>query len=259
MRERLSEPAYWESLYEKNVRTHHYPHLQYNRDHFEHDCIFRSALQPDKSRRLLELGAGGSIWLPYFAKEFGFEVYGIDYSKKGCEIAEENLRLAGVRGQIICGDILRIVDLWKGFFDVVVSFGVIEHFTNPLKVIQAVKECLRTDGLVITSVPNTAGYVFGIQKFIDKEVYDTHKIFSLEDLSNYHKDVGMQIILKRYLRFMDCSVLNYQNIFGTTVQKWVSRAISGMNIIILQIQKILPLFPQAGKLCASMVVIARNV
>ena len=37
--------------------------------------------------RMIEVGCGGSIWLPYFAREQGFEVTGLDYTEQGCAAA----------------------------------------------------------------------------------------------------------------------------------------------------------------------------
>lgn len=239
---------------------YHYPDPQWNTEHFEFDRIFKSVLHRDESHRLLEVGAGGSIWLPYFAREFGYEVYGIDYSEKGCKIAEKNLALSGVKGRIVCKDLFHIRDQWKGFFDVIISFGGVEHFNNPPEVIQLMKKCLRADGpgLIITCAPNTAGLLFLVQKYIDRKIYNMHKVLSLDDLSECHRKAGMQIIMKRYIGFMDLFVINYQRKFRGGFQKWVWRGITKAILPLLYVQKLLRLSPQNGKLCAYMVVIAQD-
>ena len=257
MKERLSEPKFWENGYKKRKGPGICQIRKY-RAHYELDRIFKTLLRPDKSKKLLELGAGGSIWLPYFAMEFGYEVYGIDYSKKGCEIAERNLNLAQVKGHILCDDFFYAKEQWKDFFDVIISFGVVEHFNDPIEIIYLIKDLLRGNGIAITLVPNTTGLMFQLQKLIDKDVYNTHKVFSLEELSNYHKEAGMQIILERYLQFMDLGLLNYQNIFKGRFHKWVARCITGINLPILYIQKFLRLFPQCKRWCSFMLVAARN-
>jgi cyclopropane fatty-acyl-phospholipid synthase-like methyltransferase len=54
------------------------------------DKLFRDIFKDidTKGKKLLEIGCGNSVLLPYLAKEFGFEIYGIDYSKKGCKQSE---------------------------------------------------------------------------------------------------------------------------------------------------------------------------
>src|SRR4051794_41777320 len=50
------------------------------------------------SGQLIEVGCAGSAWLPYFAREHGFHVTGLDYSPRGCEQAEAVLATAGGAG-----------------------------------------------------------------------------------------------------------------------------------------------------------------
>lgn len=262
MKERLTEPIYWENGYyrRRRERPKYLPNPRKYRGHYELDCIFKSLFKLDKSKKFLELGAGGSIWLPYFAKEFEFEVYGIDYSKTGCELAKRNLNLAGVKGHIFCEDFFQSANRWKGFFDVILSFGVVEHFDKPVEIIKIMKNLLKTDGLglVITVVPNADGLPFQLQKIIDRDVYNVHKIFSLVDLSSYHNEAGMHVILSRYLQFMDLGIINYQRIVKGKLNKWGARAITGINLPILYLQKALCLFPQSKRLCSFMIVVAKN-
>ena len=80
---------------------------------------------------LLEVGCGNSIWLPYFAKQFGFLVSGLDYSEEGCRTSREMLAEAGVRGMIRCADVFARPDDMRNRYDVIVSVGVVEHFQEP--------------------------------------------------------------------------------------------------------------------------------
>ena len=57
-----------------------------------HECFHKAFPYVDFSdQKLLEIGCGGSAWLPYLAKESGFEVYGIDYSELACQQAAQVL------------------------------------------------------------------------------------------------------------------------------------------------------------------------
>src|SRR5207247_8866766 len=40
---------------------------------------------------LLEIGCARSTWLPYFGKEYGFSITGLDYSEIGCQQARQIL------------------------------------------------------------------------------------------------------------------------------------------------------------------------
>src|SRR5690242_12585722 len=39
--------------------------------------------------RILEIGCANSRWLPYFAREYDLEVWGLDYSPTGCARARD--------------------------------------------------------------------------------------------------------------------------------------------------------------------------
>src|SRR6267143_783637 len=57
------------------------------------------------SMRLLEIGCAKSAWLPYFAKEFGFSVSGLDYSPIGCEMARKVLQANEIVAEVVCADL----------------------------------------------------------------------------------------------------------------------------------------------------------
>ncbi len=65
--------------------------------------VFRE--QNTSGQSLIEIGCGRSKFLPYFAKEFGFNVTGIDYSEIGCQQTRTILERAGVDGNIVYADL----------------------------------------------------------------------------------------------------------------------------------------------------------
>ncbi|MDA8089102.1 MAG: class I SAM-dependent methyltransferase [Nitrospiraceae bacterium] len=262
MNDRLTDQAYWEYAHQGRKWARYMPDPGKYRSHYELDRLFKSVLERG-NKKILELGAGSSIWLPYFAKEFGFEPYGIDYSKKGCDAAEQNLRLAGVKGHIFCRDFFDMGDEWDGFFDVMVSFGVVEHFENPAGVIKLMRRLLKPGGIMITVVPNTKGLIFSLASVIDRSVVETHKSFSLYDLSCYHQKAGLKIQTSAYLQFLDLSMLNFDSRFSgpvlsrfPVIHKLVLRAITGVNMPFLYLQKLTGLSLQSGQWCSTMAVTA---
>src|SRR5664279_2041222 len=57
--------------------------------------IFREYIKPGD--RILEIGCGGSRFLPYFARELGAAVWGMDFAAEGVITAKAALARAGVR------------------------------------------------------------------------------------------------------------------------------------------------------------------
>lgn len=177
-----------------------------------------------QGRELLECGCGGSVLLPYFAKEFGFRVSGVDYSEAGCRLARRVLQEANVEGEIICADFFSPPKELCGRFDVVVSFGVAEHFTNTASCIVAFGRLLRPGGLLITSVPNMAGPIGGLQKVFSRAVFDKHVVLNAESLRRAHETAGLEIKKCDYFLFLNLGVLNINEIERGTVEYAVKRA-----------------------------------
>ncbi len=153
----------------------------------------------DKGKKILEIGCGNSVWLPYFAKQFELDVYGIDYSPLGVETSELLLKRENVNGTIIQSDLFNPPAELLNKFDFVISLGVVEHFTDTRNVIENISKFLKKDGLIITTVPNLTSINGYLQKKFFKPVYDIHVPLNKENLENAHKIDGLRILKSKYL------------------------------------------------------------
>lgn len=169
---------------------------------------FAFAGMDTRGRRLIEVGAGGSTILPYLGREFGFQLVGLDYSKAGCALAARNLEREGVPGEVVCADLFDPPANERERSDVVVSFGVVEHFTDPADCVRACAHLLKPGGLMITTVPNMAGLVGRLQRLLDPAVYEKHVPLSAERLAAAHERAGMVVLDARYVLFAHLGVVN---------------------------------------------------
>ena len=119
--------------------------------------LFTRVLPRGHKVRLLEVGCARSRWLPYFAAEHGYEVTGLDYSTTGCEQARQILAAAGVEGRIVEGDLFSPPEDLLEAFDVVVSFGLVEHFDDTTAATEALGRFLVPGGTLVTVIPNHRG------------------------------------------------------------------------------------------------------
>lgn len=161
--------------------------------------------------KLLEIGCGGSAFLPYFARKFGFQVYGIDYSEQGCELARKMCDANEVSSKIICADIFDAPVEIQEQFDVVVSFGVAEHFTDTADTLLRFAKFLRPGGLILTVIPNMNGLNGMCQKFLSREVLDLHEVIDIERLRKAHVDAGLAVLDCEYFMFINFGVINPGN------------------------------------------------
>lgn len=201
------------------------------------------AARGSQGQKLIELGCGNSGWLPYFSREFGFCVHGIDYSDTGCQSARATLRKAGVLGEIVCGDIFRPPQDLIGSFDVVFSFGVAEHFTDTSDCIRAFAAFLRPGGVMVTLIPNMKGLPGLLQKVMDRQVYDIHVPLSPSILSLAHAAAGLNVIQCRYFLPINLNVVNVERRKGTILHRAFVRLRSWTSKAVWTVQSMAPILP----------------
>lgn len=158
--------------------------------------------------RLLEVGCGSSEWLPYLVKEFGFRVSGLDYSERGCALASEILSAEGIAGDIFRADLFSPPKELFGAFNVVVSFGVVEHFSPTEDCLKALRRYLRPAGRLISIVPNLSGLMGTLQNFVDREVRDKHMMIDTDSFVAAHERAGLRPLSCEYQIFLNLGVLN---------------------------------------------------
>jgi SAM-dependent methyltransferase len=173
---------------------------------------------------LLEIGAAASIWLPYFAREHGFVVSGLDYSEPGCAQMQRIFARDGIDGGVHCADAFAPPDELLGAFDVVVSFGVVEHFTDTRGTVAAFARFLRPGGLLITEVPNLKGLVGRVQRSWNRPVWDIHVPLDRDDLLTAHRGAGLVDLDATYLVFGGFHVVSLQGLARRTPGYLAKRA-----------------------------------
>jgi SAM-dependent methyltransferase len=199
-----SSPEFWEQLWRDGPLS---PPIEPDdpspRNHFYRllDRRFAAALQSQAggAKDLIEIGCGGSRWLPYFSRRFGLRVSGIDYNEAGCRSAERLLAASGVTGEIVHADMFDPPPRLLGRFDVAVSFGLVEHFDDPAAAVSACAALLHPGGLLITLVPTMSGLHGLIYRLLRPAVYAIHRPQRREALSAAHRDAGLRVQSCEYL------------------------------------------------------------
>ena len=207
--------SYWESQWKEKKQRKSTPLdvTQRNLRNFgrrQFHKLFFKFLNDSKGEKLIEIGCGDSLWLPHFASRFDMKVTGIDYSPAGCHRAREVLKSLNIPGTIIESDLFRSPSEMLGAFDVLVSFGVVEHFSNPSVCICACGKFLHQGGTMITVIPNMTGLVGKIQKLISPAVFNLHVPLAREDLEEAHESAGLHVLFCDYFMFFNLTVVNME-------------------------------------------------
>jgi len=166
----------------------------------------------DSGKSLMEVGCARSAVLPLFAKRLGFFVAGLDYSPIGCDQTKLILERERVKGNVYCHDIFSIPDNLIEKFDVVVSFGLIEHFADAKAIVSALSNLLKPGGLILTNIPNMNGLTGWVQRLLDRKVYDIHVPFTSEEVRDGHQNAGLEVIFCNYYLSTNFGVCNLNKV-----------------------------------------------
>jgi 2-polyprenyl-3-methyl-5-hydroxy-6-metoxy-1,4-benzoquinol methylase len=111
------------------------------------DRVKGEKLYPLLPPRSLALEVGcGQARLSSFLAVRGHRICGLDYSFKALQTAETKCRAYGIPGDFCCGDAFRL-PFAEDSFDVVLSTGLIEHYCNPLPLVEEMVRVLKPKGL----------------------------------------------------------------------------------------------------------------
>ncbi len=195
---KLTSEEYWDGTYtQRDVKSN------LNVDGFSNSCnrlILNKILETDlPNKRILEIGAGDSMWLPYLAAIFSSgQFVGLDYSDRGCGLLRERTRDLG-NVAVVREDMFRCSPELHESFDVVISFGVVEHFEKLDYVLAAKRRFLKPGGLMFTLIPNLAGALGFLASRWNRDVYDKHNPHDWPSFSEGHRLAGLEVISGGYL------------------------------------------------------------
>lgn len=184
-----------------------------------------------RGAKFIEVGCARSAKLPYFARYFGFQVGGLDYSELGCQQARAILERDGVPGEIICCDMFSPPEDLLGQFDVVFTYGVAEHFKDTAGVVRAFAAFGKPGGLIVTLVPNMVGLNGTLQKWFSRPVYDIHIPLSATELRVAHERAGLQIVSWGPILISNIGVANFDNY----KDRWFYRPLSRVRSVVMKL------------------------
>lgn len=215
-------------------------------------CIARALESQGKTGpdvRLVEVGCARSQALPVLAKRLGVLVVGIDYSPNGCEQTRIMMKREGVSGEVYCSDIFDVPNTLKGSFDVVVSFGLIEHFSNTNEIVSALAGLLKPGGVIFTNIPNMRGTTGFVQKVLNRDIYDIHVPLTPSQVRAAHEAAGLHVIESAYFLSNNYGVVNLgdpnRRNLGWWAKKIVLAILARVSMAVWLIERML------GKLPAS--------
>lgn len=141
--------------------------------------------------RLLDIGCGEGVLLEE-AKSLGFDVTGVDYSEYAVEVChKKNLNA-------ICLDIESQELPFNEEFDIVIAAEIIEHLFDYYRFLASVNNCLKEEGLLFLTTPNSSWFVCRVLYLLGKTPTEIDSLqhirfFSLSYLLRLCRDQGFKL------------------------------------------------------------------
>jgi SAM-dependent methyltransferase len=164
-----TDRAFWEEAWEKSGEAKRYLTLPHGFEPFF--ARFLPRAQDGRPIDFLEIGCFPGRFLYYFARNFGYRVFGMDFVAKAAAIPGWLAEL-GVEAQVIVGDFFHFQPGRR--YDVVASFGFVEHFINWQEILNKHLELLNPGGILIIEFPNFRYGQYWLRKALNPALLEGH-------------------------------------------------------------------------------------
>jgi SAM-dependent methyltransferase len=194
---KLTDPSFWQTFFgEADAPSH-----VLGPEACELRPLLRRYLPRASAGRrleLLEIGCYPGRFLYYFSKEFGYRVSGVDFLPETVELPAR-LAESGVKAEIFVSDFFSFQPGKR--YDVVFSYGFVEHFSNWQEVLQRHLDLLKPEGTLVIEMPNFRRGQYWLRRLIDPNFAAGHSL-EVMDLKIWKKalrEKGLEVLYCGYL------------------------------------------------------------
>ncbi len=192
---------YWSSNFDK-ISFFKFPET------IPQEKYLKKYLTRDSNKSCIEIGAYPGYFLGYLTKKYGYQSTALDFLDES-DFIIKNMEFNGIHDcKLINKDFLN----WKPEekYDLVCSFGFIEHFDNYEDVISKHVSLLKPGGLLVLSIPSLEYYQFFVRKilytrikFHETLISHNREIMKLKQLKrSLNKHSNLRIFYADYIREM---------------------------------------------------------
>lgn len=156
-------------------------------------------LRAYKDRRWLELGCSPGHVSCLLYRRIPFVPSGVDSSPEAHLYKETMSRWAGVEATLFHSDFRTMPEVEA--YDVVMSFGLAEHFTNPDEVLEHHVRLCSPGGLVVVTIPHLRRLQWMYHLLFDRKDLARHNLpmMDLETFRSFSEKKGLDVLLLRHV------------------------------------------------------------
>lgn len=159
----LSEKAFWNDYWVQETKG--------DPDEYIFNGLFQQYLPYGGS--YLEIGCAPGSTMVNFHRNFGYTVTGIDYSS--VDIVRQTMTLHGVSTARVIEADFTTLELQEQF-DVVGSYGFVEHFVDYPDIIRRHSRLVKPGGYLVIELPNIRYFNWLMYRIVDPKLLSIHNL-----------------------------------------------------------------------------------
>jgi len=148
-----------------------------------------------RNKRVIEFGGANSLFLLALAKWEDAVVSSVDYSETGTEKLESLFEANNCSVNAVCADMFAW-DPDNKAYNIVVHWGLLEHFTDPIPVLQVCRRALAADGKVVFTMPNMEAWGAALWRRWSPEDWKLHIYHTDKTVEEACKSSDLQLVKK---------------------------------------------------------------
>jgi len=195
----LTDQVFWNDKW-NNLKVEIIPEGHY---YFGRRGLFMRMIEREvgtlKGKLVIEIGGAGSYRLLALAKWGGAVVTALDYSEVGMSKTQQIFDINGCEVKTIVSDFFE----WEPdrHYDIVVHWGVLEHFTDPLPFLARCSKLLSFSSKMVFSMPNMSAWGAYFWKKWSSADYSRHIYHSYEEIKTACAKTDLEIKHAFYFDF----------------------------------------------------------
>jgi len=156
-------------------------------------------LRPYKNQRWIELGCSPGHMSSLLFRRIPFIPSGIDFSPQAHLYVETMAHFAGVDATLFQVDVREFTSAES--FDVVMSFGLIEHFSNPKEILFHHIRLCKPGGLVVVTIPHFRYLQWVYHYLFDRSDLARHNlsIMNIETFRGFSEEYTLEVLYLGYV------------------------------------------------------------
>ena len=195
MEQNLTDRPFWKSFWESKKNL-----VFFIKPDYVFGDLLAKIIAEKKTKTAIELGGFPGYYAAYLKKYQHLDTtlfdYFIDEGLINQLLAKNGLKPGDFK--IIEADLFTYKP--EVLYDLVLSFGLIEHFNGTKSIIETHLQFLKTGGSLFITLPNFKGVNGWVQRKFDRSNYDKHNISSMEPqlLKEYCRQLGLKDVEAYY-------------------------------------------------------------